>query len=117
MVVYCAVACFHASICAVRGGTCAVHNSICVVHDSICAVIQALGLLSVPSCSYTGHGSGKDGTSPGHGSGKDGPFLGFGISYRFRGIPLNPGLILESWHDCKAIQSRSRVESLVPLVD
>jgi len=49
--------------------------------------------------------------------GKDCPFPGFGISYRFGGIPLNPGLILESWHDCKAIQSRSGVESLVPLGD
>ena len=42
---------------------------------------------------------------------------GFGISYRFGGIPLNPGLILESWHDCKAIQSHCGVESLVPLGD
>ena len=42
---------------------------------------------------------------------------GFGISYRFGGIPLNPGFILESWHDCKAIQSHSGVESLVPLGD
>jgi len=42
---------------------------------------------------------------------------GFGISYRFGGIPLNPGLVLESQHDCKAIQSRCGVDSLVPLGD
>jgi len=42
---------------------------------------------------------------------------GFGISYRFGGIPLNPGLVLESRHDCKAIQSRCGVETLVPLGD
>jgi len=42
---------------------------------------------------------------------------GFDISYRFGGIPLNPGLVLESRHDCKAIQSRCGVDSLVPLGD
>ena len=42
---------------------------------------------------------------------------GFGISYRFGKIPSIPGLILESWHDCKAIQSHGGVESLVPLGD
>jgi len=43
--------------------------------------------------------------------------MGFSISYRFGGIPLNPGLILESRHDCKASQSRCGVDSLVPLGD
>ena len=69
------------------------------------------------------HGSGKDDTSYrlgvflGRGSGKDDTSTGFGISYRFGRIPLNPGLNLESWHDCKAIQSRCGIESLVPLGD